>query len=89
MSMKEYKRIAAMKLIEVVGQEWLDENKDNICIVCSKDDSIIRVVFCLISSLPSEQEIIDNTDPDFQPKDSISFEINKSTKECTVYKNLL
>lgn len=89
MSMKEYKRIAAMKLIEVVGQEWLDENKDNICTVCSKDDSIIRVVFCLISSLPSEQEIIDNTDPDFQPKDSISFEINKSTKECTIYKNLL
>lgn len=89
MSVKEYKRIAAMKLLEIVGQEWLNKNKDNICIFYSKDDSIIRVVFCLISSLPSEQEIIDNTDPDFQPKDSISFEINKSTKECTVYKNLL
>lgn len=89
MSMKEYKRIAAMKLLEVVGQEWLDKNKDNICIFYSEDGLIMRVVFCLISSLPSEREIIDNTDPDFQPEGSISFDINKSTKECTVYKNLL
>lgn len=27
--------------------------------------------------------------PDFQPEGSISFDINKSTKECEVYKNLL
>ena len=87
--MNEYKRIAAKKLLEIVGQEWLEKNKDNICIYFSEEGSIIRIVFCLISSLPSEQETIDNTDPDFQPEDSISFDINKSTKECRVYKNLL
>lgn len=89
MSVNEYKRIAAKKLLEIVGQEWLEKNKDNICIYFSEEGSIIRIVFCLISSLPSEQETIDNTDPDFQPEDSISFDINKSTKECRVYKNLL
>lgn len=87
--MEEYKRIAAKKLLEIVGQEWLYKNKDNICTYYSEEGSIIRVVFCLISSLPSEQEVIDNTNPDFQPEDSISFDINKSTKECRVYKNLL
>lgn len=87
--MNEYKRIAAKKLLEIVGQEWLEKNKDNICIFFSEEGSIIRIVFCLISSLPSEQETIDNTDPDFQPEDSISFDINTATKECEVYKNLL
>lgn len=87
--MEEYKRIAAKKLLEIVGQEWLYKNKDNICTCYYEEGSIMRVVFCLISSLPSEQETIANTNPDFQPKDSISFDINKTTKECTVYKNLL
>lgn len=87
--MNEYKRIAAKKLLEIVGQEWLDKNKDNICIYYSEEGSTLRVVFCLISSLPSEQEVIDNTNPDFQPEGSISFDINKATKECEVYKNLL
>lgn len=49
----------------------------------------MRVVFCLISSLPTEQKTIDNTDPDYQPNDSVSFEIDKKTKEVKVYKNLL
>lgn len=89
MPMKEYKKIAAKKLLEIVGQEWLYNNKDNICTYYYEEGSILRVVFCLISSLPSEQETIENTNPDFQPKDSISFNINKATKECTVYKNLL
>lgn len=87
--MNEYKRIVAKKLLEIVGQEWLEKNKDNICICYSEEGSILRVVFCLISLLPSEQEIIDNTDPNFQPEGSISFVINKATKECEVYKNLL
>ncbi len=87
--MNEYKRIAAKKLLEIVGQEWLDKNKDNICIYYSEEGSKFRVVFCLISSLPSEQEVIDNTNPDFQPEGSISFDINTVTKECEVYKNLL
>lgn len=89
MSIKEYKRIAAKKLLEILGQEWLYKNKDNICTYYYEEGSIIRVVFCLISSLPSEQETIENTNPEFQPEDSISFDINKTTKECTVYKNLL
>lgn len=89
MSVDEYKRIVAKKLLEIVGQEWVDKNKDNICIYYSEEGSILRVVFCLISSLPSEQEVIDNTNPDFQPEGSISFDINKATKECEVYKNLL
>lgn len=87
--MKEYKRIAAMKLLEIVGKEWLDKNKDNICIYYFEEGSIMRVVFCLISSLPSEQETIENTNRDFQPNGSISFEIDKKTKEAKVYKNLL
>lgn len=89
MSVNEYKRIAAKKLLEIVGQEWLDKNKDNICIYYSEEGSILRVVFCLISSLPSEQEVIENTNSDFQPEGSISFDINTATKECEVYKNLL
>ena len=89
MSVKEYKRIAAKKLLEIVGQDWLDKNKDNICIYFYEEGSILRVVFCLISLLPSEQETIDNTNPDFQPEGSISFDINTVTKECEVYKNLL
>lgn len=87
--MDEFKRIATEQLIGLVGEEWLNDNKNDITTFTYHNQTTIRIVFCLISMLPSEQQVIESTDSDFQPNGSISFDIDKNTKECKVHKNLL
>ena len=87
--MKEYKKIASEKFLSIVGKAWIQQNMDNICSFYQDRGQTIHITFCQISSLPSEEFIINNTDMDFQPKESISFEIDKKSKSCTVIKNLI
>lgn len=87
--MEEYKKIAAKALLEMHGEEWLSENKKDICTLFYDNDSTVRIVFCLVSLLPSEEEVIDNKDFNYQPEGSISFDINKKDKSCRVFRNLL
>lgn len=71
------------------GEEWLNENKKDICTLFYDNDSTVRIVFCLVSLLPSEEDVIDNKDANYQPEGSISFDINKRDKSCRVFRNLL
>lgn len=87
--MNNYKKIASNYLLELMGKEWLDKNKNNICTFCCDNKSTVKITFCLISMLPTEQEVIQSIDFNFQPKGSISFVINKKTMEIIVDKNLL
>ena len=87
--MEKYKRIAAKSLIEMVGKEWINEHKDDLCSYTADGDQTVRVVFCLASMLPTEKEIIEEKDANYQPKGSISFDINKNDKSCRVFRNLL
>ena len=87
--MEKYKRIAAKSLIEMVGEEWINEHKDDLCSYTSDGDQTVRVVFCLASMLPTEEETIEEKDVNYQPKGSISFDINKNDKSCRVFRNLL
>lgn len=87
--MEEYKKIAAKALLEMHGEEWLNENKKDICTLFYDNDSTVRIVFCLVSHLPSEEDVIDNKDANYQPEGSISFDINKRDKSCRVFRNLL
>lgn len=71
------------------GREWVEENKKDICTMTYDDDFSVRIVFCLVSHLPSEKDVIDNKDFNYQPEGSISFDINKNDKSCRVFRNLL
>ena len=71
------------------GEAWIHKNKKDICTFCYDGDFTVRIVFCLVSMLPSEEYIIGNKDSDYQPEGSISFDINKKDKSCTVFRNLL
>lgn len=87
--MEKYERIAAKSLIEMVGEEWIKEHSDDLCSYTSDSDQTVRVVFCLASMLPTEKETIEEKDTNYQPKGSISFDINKKESSCKVFKNLL
>ncbi len=87
--MEKYKRIAVKSLIEMVGEDWINEHKDDLCSYTSDSDQTVRVVFCLASMLPTEKETIEEKDANFQPKGSISFDVNKKDKSCKVFRDLL
>ena len=86
--MEEYKKIAARHLLNMFGEDWIHENKKDICTVFYDGELSVRIVFCLVSMLPSEEYIIDNKDSNYQPEGSISFDINKKDKSCKVFRNL-
>lgn len=87
--MDEFKRIATEQLLDLVGEEWLHENKNNIITFAIDNQKTVRIVFCLASMLPTEQQVINSTEADFQPNGSISFDIDKRTKKPQIHKNML
>ena len=87
--MEEYKRIASEKLLSIVGEAWIQKNINNICSFYQDKGNSVIFIFCNTSYLPSEDFLVNNTDLEFQPQESISFIIDKGSKTCTVIKNLI
>ena len=87
--MIEYEKIAVKELIELQGKEWVLAHSSDLCSWTEEKTDIVNVVFSLVTKLPSEKEIIENKDPNFMPKGSISFIIDKATKKCKLERNLL
>jgi len=87
--LEEYKRIASEKLLSIVGEAWIQKNIDNICSLYYDKGNTIIFIFCQTSCLPSEDFLVNNTDIEFQPQESISFEIDKDSKNCIVIKNFI
>lgn len=86
---KEYEKIAVKELIELQGKEWLLAHSSDLCSWTKEKTDIVNVGFSLVTKLPSEKEIIENKDPNFMPKGSVSFIVDKATKKCKLEKNLL
>ena len=87
--MIEYEKIAVKELIELQGKEWVLTHSSDLCSWTEEKTDIVNVVFSLVTKLPSEKEIIENKDPNFMPKGSISFIVDKATKKCKLERNLL
>lgn len=87
--MTEYEKTAIKELIELKGEVWLLENSSDLCSWTEEKTDTVKVVFCLITKLPSEKEIIENKNPNFMPNGSVSFIIEKKNKKCKLETNLL
>lgn len=80
---KEYKRIASLKLIDMFGKEWVSENSRNLSSIFQDKGDSVEIKFIQNEYLCSEEELISKNSI-FESKVRISFIINKKDKTCRV-----
>lgn len=86
--MRKYKEIASRAFVKMFGEQWVRENAEKLCSSMQDNGRDVKVIFYISSMLPTEDEIISQKDPNYQPDGSISFIVNKKDLSCKVHRNL-
>ena len=83
--MDKYANIARIKFAELMGKEWIMNHIEDLFTQYGKREDYVEVHICLVSEMPSEEEIVANNG---YPKEiGAKFKVNIQNETCELVYN--